>query len=181
MSYGYTHVPPQPTNQQTLTNQLNNHLIYHAHPTRLTSTLSSFQLWTIFRKFHFAFRPTFAFCTRQFQFQFRFRLHTHNFRIVFNQLYFVSNYSSSCELQTFFITKWKTGEKLALSCAWELSALIEVSKFLKYSLSQQLCSHISAHTLIRDSLSICVHIPHAYYFRIFDSLSVLDFHLPIRF
>lgn len=110
MSYGYTHVPPQPTNQQTLTNQLNNHLIYHAHPTRLTSTLSSFQLWTIFRKFHFAFRPTFAFCTRQFQFQFRFRLHTHNFRIVFNQLYFVSNYSSSCELQTFLLQNEKRGK-----------------------------------------------------------------------
>lgn len=41
---------------------------------------------------------------------------THNFRIVFNQLYFVSNSSSSWELETFFITIWKTGENSHFVC-----------------------------------------------------------------
>lgn len=60
MSYGYTHVPPQPTNQQILTNQLNNHLIYHAHldSTHLDSLL--FPIVNNFSKISFRFSSNFC-------------------------------------------------------------------------------------------------------------------------
>lgn len=72
MSYGYTHVPPQPTNQQTLTNQLNNHLIYHAHldSTHLDSPLSNCEQF--FENFILLFVQLLHFALDNFNFNFAF-------------------------------------------------------------------------------------------------------------
>lgn len=164
MSYGYTHVPPQPASNHPTEQSLLILLRYITHISTPLSTLNNF------RKFHFAFRTTFA-------------LHS-AFSISISLSIAHTIFASFLINFTLFQTSAENSKLYYYNLAAGENSLelIEVSNFANF-LSPNYVPHIfNSCTLIRNgnsdsrSLSICVHKKHTYYID-----SDFDFHLPYRF
>lgn len=174
----WLHTRAPTTNQPA--NLLKNHLIYHAHldSTPIDSPLSNCEQF--FENFISFFVQVLHFALDNFNFAFD-CTHTIFASFLINFTLFQTIVAPANS--KLFYYKMKNGGKLSLVCAWELSALIEVSKFLKYSLSHQLCfPHFRTHSHPGLSFNLCTYTTCILqYFCIFDSLSDLDFHLSIQF
>lgn len=137
-------------------NLLNNHLIYHAHldSTHLDSSLSNCEQF--FENFISLFVQLLHFALDNFNFAFD-CTHTIFASFLINFTLFQTIVAPANS--KLFYYKMKNGGKLSLVCAWELSALIEVSKFLKYSLSlHQLCfPHFHTHSHPGLSFNLCTY------------------------